>query len=64
MGNNDIEIIQEYKYLEVVLSSTGSFVNTRKHITEQAEKVMHLLFNMRINNWAESSEFVSSSIPS
>ena len=49
MGNNDIEIIKEYKYLGVVFSSTGSFLNARKHIAEQAKKAMHLLF-MRINN--------------
>ena len=49
MGDNKIEIIKQYKYLGVVFSSTGSFLNTRKHIAEQARKAMHLLF-MRINN--------------
>ena len=49
MGINDIEIIKEYKYLGVVFSSTGSFLNARKHIAEQAKKVLYLLL-MRINN--------------
>ena len=49
MGNNDIEIIKEYKYLGVVFSLTASFLNARKHIAEQAKKAMYLLF-MRINN--------------
>ena len=49
MGDNKIEIIKQYKYLGIVFSSTGSFLNTRKHIAEQARKAMHLLF-MRINN--------------
>ena len=49
MGDNKIEIIKQYKYLGVVFSSTGSFLNTRKHIAEQARKAMHLLF-MCINN--------------
>lgn len=38
MGNNDIEIIKEYKYLGVIFSSTGSFLNARKCIVEQAKK--------------------------
>ena len=49
MGNNDIEIIKEYKYLGVVFASTGSFLNAPKHIAEQAKKAMYLLF-MQINN--------------
>ena len=49
MGNNEIEIIKEYKYLGVTFSSTGSFLKARKHIAEQAKKAMYLLF-MRINN--------------
>ena len=49
MGNNDIEIIKEYKYLGVVFSLTASFLNARKRIAEQAKKAMYLLF-MRINN--------------
>ena len=49
MGINDIEIIKEYKYLGVVFSSTGSFLNARKHIAEQAKKAMYLLF-VRINH--------------
>ena len=45
MGNNEIEIIKEYKYLGIIFSSSGS----RVHIVEQAKKAMYLLF-MRINN--------------
>ena len=49
MGNNEIEIIKEYKYLGIIFSSSGSFSRARVHIVEQAKKVMYLLF-MRINN--------------
>ena len=44
MGINGIEIIKEYKYLGVVFSSTGSFLNARKHIADQAKKAMYLFF--------------------
>ncbi|MEW8542872.1 MAG: reverse transcriptase family protein, partial [Candidatus Thiodiazotropha sp.] len=49
MGTTEIEIIKLYKYLGVFFSSSGSFLNARKHIVEQARKAMYLLF-MRINN--------------
>ncbi|MEW8548382.1 MAG: reverse transcriptase family protein, partial [Candidatus Thiodiazotropha sp.] len=49
IGENIIEIIDRYKYLGVMLFKSGSFLNAKKHIVEQARKAMYLLF-MRINN--------------
>ena len=49
MGINETEVIKHYKYWAVVFSSTGSFLNARKHIAEQARKAIHLLF-IRLNN--------------
>lgn len=49
IGASDIQVVDSYKYLGVILSKSGSFLNARKHITEQARKAMHLLF-MRANN--------------
>ena len=44
-----IEVVQSYKYLGVLLSNNGSFLNARKCIFEKANKAMHLLYK-RINN--------------
>lgn len=44
-----IEIIDQYHYLGVTFSSSGSFLKARKHVAEQATKAMHLLFT-RANN--------------
>lgn len=49
IGTSDIQVVDSYKYLGVILSKSGSFLNARKHIAEQARKAMHLLF-MRANN--------------
>ena len=49
IGASDIQVVDSYKYLGVILSKSGSFLNARKHIAEQARKAMHLLF-MRANN--------------
>ena len=40
-----IEIIDRYKYLGIWFSQSGSFLNVRKHIVQQAKKAMILLFN-------------------
>ena len=49
LGDNVIEIVDKYKYLGVFFSQSGSFLNARKHIVQQAKKAMILLFT-RINN--------------
>jgi hypothetical protein len=49
LGGKTIEIIDHYHYLGVTFSSTGSFLKARKHVVEQANKAMHLLFT-RVNN--------------
>jgi hypothetical protein len=41
--NKPLEIVNEYKYLGLYLSRTKSFVKTKKHITEQANKAMFSL---------------------
>lgn len=49
MEGNKIEIVKSYRYLGVLLSNNGSFLNARKSIYDKANKAMHLLY-MRINN--------------
>jgi hypothetical protein len=49
LGETQIEITDKYHYLGLTLSSDGSFLSARKHIAEQANKAMHLLFT-RANN--------------
>ena len=49
MDGNVIEIVNNYRYLGVLLSNNGSFLNARKSIHDKANKAMHLLY-MRINN--------------
>lgn len=49
MEENNIEIVKSYKYLGVVMSNNGSFLNARKCVYEKANKSMHLLYK-RINN--------------
>ena len=49
IGEHRIKITDKYKYLGIILSRSGSFLNARKHLAEQARKAMHLLF-LRANN--------------
>ena len=49
MEESIIEIVKSYKYLGVLMSSNGSFLNARKSIYERANKAMHLLYK-RIYN--------------
>lgn len=49
MGETEIETVDQYKYLGVYFSKSGSFLNAKKHIAEQAKKAMYLLYT-RINN--------------
>ena len=44
-----IETVAQYKYLGIFFTQSGSFLNTRKHIVQQAKKEMILLLT-RINN--------------
>ena len=39
LGNTKLEIVDNYKYLGTVYSSTRSFLKARKHVTEQARKL-------------------------
>ena len=41
--NKVLEIVNEYKYLGVFLGGSGSFVSTKKHIAEQANKAVFTL---------------------
>lgn len=36
-----IENVKEFKYLGIVLSTSGSFTKAKKHLCEQAQKVMY-----------------------
>ena len=38
-----LEIVEEYKYLGIYLSKTGSFVAAKRHIAEQANKALYAL---------------------
>ena len=49
MENKVIEIVKSYKYLGVLMSSNGSFLNARKSIHERANKAMHLLYKRICN---------------
>lgn len=49
IGNHIIKITDKYKYLGVVFSKSGSFLNARKHVAEQAKKAMHLLRTRAVN---------------
>jgi hypothetical protein len=44
-----LEIVSSYKYLGTLFSKSGSFLNNRKHLAQQAKKAMHLLYK-RIHN--------------
>lgn len=49
MGNDELEIVDRYKYLGTFFTSNGSFLNARKHVVEQAKKAMHLLYTKSRN---------------
>ena len=42
-GSQELEISNEYKYLGIVLSKSGSFVAAKKNIAEQANKALFSL---------------------
>lgn len=43
LNSVEIEIVQEYKYLGILLGQSGSFVVAKKHIAEQANKALFSL---------------------
>ena len=49
INNQIIETVKEYKYLGVVFTSSGSFLNCKRHLIAQANKAMFSLLS-RINN--------------
>ena len=49
LGDTQIEITDKYHYLGITFSSSGSFLNCRKHIVQQAKKAMYALFT-KANN--------------
>ena len=49
IGTQQLEITKQYHYLGVTFSSNGSFLAARKHVVQQANKALHLLFT-RANN--------------
>ena len=49
MGENEIQICKEFKYLGVVFAKSRSFCKAKKHNYDQAKKAMHLLYK-RIRN--------------
>ena len=49
IGESNIEIVNQYHYLGVTFSNNGLFYKARKHIYDQSNKALHLLYT-RINN--------------
>jgi hypothetical protein len=43
LNNQHIEIVEEFKYLGVLFSKNGSFLNTKKHFATQATRAMFSL---------------------
>ena len=43
LNSMEIEIVQEYKYLGILLGQSGSFVVAKKHIADQANKALFSL---------------------
>jgi hypothetical protein len=43
LGNENIEILDEYKYLGIYFTRTGSFIKTKKYLAEQANKALFSL---------------------
>ncbi|MES9903304.1 MAG: reverse transcriptase family protein, partial [Sedimenticola sp.] len=44
-----VETVKEYKYLGILFSASGSFLNARKQIASQAKKAMYLLYTRIFN---------------
>ena len=48
IGNTDLEMVDHFKYLGVYFSKSCSFIKTKTHLVEQANKALHFLYT-RIN---------------
>jgi hypothetical protein len=44
LSEHELEITDKYHYLGLTFSASGSFLEARQHISQQANKAMHLLF--------------------
>ena len=44
IGNIPIEYVSSYKYLGCNFAKSGSFLNMRRHLVNQANKALHLLY--------------------
>ena len=44
-----MQITNKYKYLEIIISKSGSFLNASKHLAEQGKNAMQLFFQ-KANN--------------
>ena len=49
LGNSVISITNNYHYLGITFSSSGSFLQARKHLTQQAKKALYLLYSKASN---------------
>ncbi len=49
LNGDCIETVKEYKYLGLLFSTSGSFLNARKQIVSQATKAMHMLYTIIYN---------------
>ena len=49
INNLEVEKVKIYKYLGTLFAKSGSFLQTRKHLVQQTQKAMYLLFQ-RIYN--------------
>lgn len=44
LDNNGIDIVDTFKYLDVMFSNSRSFLKARMHVVQQARKALHLLY--------------------
>ena len=51
IGEQRLEMVDKYKYLGLYFTRNDSFLNARKHLAEQSQKALHLLYT-RISNLA------------
>ena len=49
LGGSNLEIVEKYKYLGIYFTPNGNFKTAITHLSEQANKAMHLLYK-RITN--------------
>ena len=59
LGEQEIELVDQYKYLGTLFNKSGSFIHAKKYASEQARKAMYLLFiksfDIRISPLLESA---------